>query len=230
MKQSFSSRSFVTTCFALLGLALFGLNAVAHAEMIGPGALAGGSPDTSSDGNTDQSRINVLETFTQTPAAGTYEGTTWEYNAGQTGSVTPFIAKLTGNNIYEILAVGDQVDVTSTGIVTGVAFGGSPFTLDGSTVIFAGITNPTVPGSQNPINQSSFGGNTTDHSNNKNGQIDDPVIVGGTVDGFSHANLGRTYHFSINVEPAVPEPTTFVLALLGLLGVMGCALRRRRAR
>lgn len=67
-----------------------------------------------------------------------------------------------------------------------------------------------------------------DHDNNRDGNMS-PAIVGGTVDGFGHANLGRSYAFSIEVE-LVPEPSTIVLGLLGVMGAFACHRRRSRAR
>ena len=48
-----------------------------------------------------------------------------------------------------------------------------------------------------------------DHDNNNDGAFTLPM-VGGFVDGFGHANLGRSYAFSIQIEPAdgpVVDPT-----------------------
>lgn len=194
----------------------------------GPGILslegANNAVDTPSDGTTDQSRQNLDDTFTATLAAGVYSINSFSYQAGQTGSVIPYLAKLTSADTYEILGVGDQIDVTTLDADVTVAFGGSnQFTLSESTEVYAGIVNPTGAGSQNPIKTNLASGSTVDHDNNADGLIS-PAVVGGTVDGFGHANLSRSYAFSVEVD-AVPEPSS---ALLSLLGVAVIGFRRRR--
>ncbi|MGK0185020.1 MAG: hypothetical protein ACI9R3_000794 [Verrucomicrobiales bacterium] len=194
----------------------------------GPGILnlagANNGVDTSTDGTTDQSRQNLDDSFTATLAAGVYTIANFSYQAGQTGSVIPYLAKLTAPDTYEILGVGDQIDVTSLDVDVTTAFGGSnQFTLSESTEVYAGITNPAGAGSQNPIKTNLASGSTVDHDNNADGLISQ-AVVGGTVDGFGHANLGRSYAFSVEVD-AVPEPSS---ALLSLLGFSFIALRRRR--
>ncbi len=210
----------------------FGLIASSHAQLVTVGAGTGilGLPDpnnqvdTPTDGTTDQSRQNLDQDFTATLGPGTYEGAVWTYQAGQTGSVIPYIAFSTGADSYEILAVGTQVDVDSSGLNVDVTvlFGGSPFTLTSSTEIFGGIVNPTVAGSQNPIWTNLNSGNTVDHDNNADGNLS-PAVVGGTVDGFGHANLARSYAFSIDV---VPEPSTGLMITV-LSGLAVFVMRRR---
>ncbi len=185
--------------------------------------------DTSSDGSNDQSRQNLDETFFVTLPAGTYTATSWQYNAGQTGSVTPYLAILTGSDSYQIIAVGDLQTITGGfGLDTTVAFGGSSstFTLGASTNVYAGITNPKQIGSQNPILTNLASGATVDHDNNVDGNMS-PAVLGGTVDGFGHANLGRSYAFSVNVVP-VPEPTSALFSAFGLAGTLLFGTRRRR--
>ena len=216
----------------LVAIALtFGLIASSNAETIGAGIGildlpgANNTVDTPTDGTNDQSHQNLDQSFTVTLDAGVYEGSTWSYRAGQTGSVIPYIAFATGPDSYEILAVGDQVDIDSAGLDVDatVPFGGDPFELTGSTELFAGIVNPTVAGSQNPIYTNLNSGSTMDHDNNADGNMS-PAVVGGTVDGFGHTNLGRSYAFSIDV---VPEPTAATLIVTVLAGLGIFQLRRR---
>jgi hypothetical protein len=159
-------------------------------------------------------------------AAGEYVGSTFSFNAGQTGSVIPYIAASTGDDTYEILAVGSQVDIDTSGfdVDTTVPFGGSSFTLAAETELFAGIVNPAEAGSQNPIYTNLASGETVDHDNNADGAMS-LAVVGGAVDGFGHANLGRSYAFSIDVNQ-VPEPSSVLLIVSGL--VMIGLMRRRR--
>jgi hypothetical protein len=70
------------------------------------------------------------------------------------------------------------------------------------------------------LTDTSFG--VTDHANSL--LFDDAGGVGNTLTSFGHANLPRTYAFSIEVE-AVPEPSSS--ALFGLAGCL-VFLRRRR--
>ena len=142
--------------------------------------------------------------------------------------MTPYLATRTGDHSYQIIAVGEQVDVADDGIDvdwTG-AFGGSPlFSLDASTEIFGGIVNPTEPGSQNPVYTNLRSGSFMDHDNNNDGELSLPV-VGGAVDGLGHTDLPRSYAFSIDVAK-VPEPATFSILGIGLIG-LGVMARRRK--
>lgn len=211
-----------------------GLNTVASAETIGFGtALPNSEQDTQSDGNSNQMRQNINITDTVVLQPGTYIATSWSYNAaadatnGATQPVFPFLTVVNGPANHTVLAFGATID-TEPGVNSGVAFGGAndTFTLTSPTTIAAGVQNTSANSVQNSIlTDTGFG--RTDHANS--GNFDEAGSVGATLDSFGHANLGRTYGFSIEVDP-IPEPSTFVLALLALLGVIGCALRRRRAR
>jgi hypothetical protein len=193
----------------------------AQAERIGAGIEilnlpgANNTFDTSTDGVNDQSRQNIDQSFTATFGPGLFEATSWGFRAGQTGSVIPYVAKATGPDSYEILAVGQQIDVFAeiVGVdLEPIPFGGNTFYLDAPTVLYAGIVNPMVPGSQNPVATNLNSGFQMDHDNNFDGQMS-PAIVGGAVGGFGHANLARSYAFSIDVN-AVPEPTAICLTLI----------------
>ena len=220
----------LTTLIVTLGLV-----ANANAATVGAGvgildlAGANNAVDTPTDGSNDQSRQNLDISFTATLGAGEWEGTSWTYRAGQVGSVIPYLAVETGDKVYEIVAVGDQVDIGDDGLDADVTvpFGGAPFSVGADTVLYGGITNPTEIGSQNPIYTNLASGSMMDHDNNADGMLS-PAVVGGSVDGFGHANLSRSYAFSIDVNP-VPEPAT-TYPLLVLLGVAGLALRRRMAK
>lgn len=217
----------IITAFTVAGLAVS-----AGAATIGAGVdilnLAGpnNQVDTPSDGATDQSRQNLDVSFSVTLDAGTYIADTWDYNAGQTGSVTPYLATRNVAGGYDIIAVGSLVEVSGGfDVDTTVAFGGSDtFTLTGSTEVFAGITNPQEAGSQNPVYTNLASGGFMDHDNNVDGLLS-PAVLGGTVDGFGHGNLPRSYAFSVNVEQ-IPEPSSVLL--FGLGGVLLFGMRRRR--
>ena len=212
-------------------LAAAGLAISANAATVGAGvgiltqAGANNAFDTPATATTDQSRQNLDDKFFVTLPAGTYIATTWQYNAGQAGQVIPYLAVLTGADAYQIVAVGSTQTITGGfGVNTTVTFGGSStFTLGAATNLYAGITNPKVAGSQNPINTNLASGSTVDHDNNADGNMS-PAVLGGAVNGFGHANLARSYAFSINV---VPEPTTALLSSLGVVGLLFGTRRRR---
>ena len=189
--------------------------------------------DTPSNGSTNEMRQNINITDTVVLQPGIYIATSWSYNAapdatnGATQPVFPFLTAVNGPANHTVLAFGATID-TEPGVNSGVAFGGANniFTLLVPTTIAAGVQNTNANSVQNSIlTDTGFG--FTDHANSLN--VDEASSVGATLDSFGHANLARTYGFSIEVEP-IPEPSTLVLGLLALLGLMGAALRRRRAR
>ena len=220
--------SFIVACTAV------GVAVSANAATIGAGVgtllLPGpnNQVDTPSTGANDQSRQNLDQTFFVTLPAGTYTATSWQYNAGQTGSVTPYLAILTSPDNYQIIAVGALQTITGGfGVDTTVAFGGSDtFTLGSATNIYAGIVNPMTIGSQNPIVTNLNSGSTVDHDNNNDGLMS-PAVLNGPVNGFGHADLPRSYAFSVNVEP-IPEPTSALFSAFGLAGMLIFRTRRRR--
>jgi hypothetical protein len=143
-----------------------------------------------------QTRTNVDEGFTATLGVGTYRATGFSFQAGQTGSVIPFLGVPNGTDSYNVVALGGQVDVAGAGLHGGSFGGSNMFSITtNNTVLHGGITNP--PGSQNPVFLDNGTGTTTDHDSS-------PVVltmVGQTANGFSNANLGRTYAFDITFEP-----------------------------
>ena len=80
------------------GIIALGLISNANAATVGAGIgtldLEGPNiqVDTPTDGENDQSRQNLDETFTATLGAGEYVGSTFSFRAGQTGSVIPYLA------------------------------------------------------------------------------------------------------------------------------------------
>jgi hypothetical protein len=214
-------------------LTAFGLLASANAVTIGFGtALPNPEQDTQSDGTTNQMRQNINTTDTVFLAAGTYQAMSWSYLAaadatnGATQPVFPFLTILNGVGNHTVVAYGLTID-TNPGANAGVSFGGSNdiFTIGvGGATLAAGMQSTSAAGVQNAImTDTSFG--VTDHANSLN--FDEAGNVSATLDSFGHADLTRTYGFSIDVEPvAVPEPST---SLLGLIAVVGfCGIRRRR--
>src|SRR5688500_17367485 len=79
------------------------LAVTANAQVVGPGtAVANEQLDTPATGG----RINVDQGFPVLLAAGTYTATFFNYDAGQAGDVTPFLAISNGVDSYQVIAVG----------------------------------------------------------------------------------------------------------------------------
>ena len=215
-------KNFLPACLIL------GLIGSAGAATVGFGPGLNGVQDTQSNGANNQMRMNINITNTVVLQPGTYQATSWDYlaapdsgTAGVTQPVFPFLTAMNGIGNHTVLAYGSTID-TEPGVQNGVAFGGTNnvFTLTEETTIAAGIQNPSAIGVQNSIlTNTGFG--RTDHANS--GNFDEAGGVGNTLDSFGHANLPRTYGFSIEVD-LIPEPSS--LALLGLGGLF--LLRRRR--
>lgn len=215
---------------AMLAICLvLGLSAAASAVTVGFGPVLTGVQDTLSNGSNNQMRQNINITDTVFLTAGTYRAATWDYQAapdsavpGVTQPVFPFLTIVNGAANHTVVAVGDTID-TDPGIQNSVVFGANnTFTLLFDATIAAGIQNTNANGVQNSIlTDTSFG--RTDHANSLNF---DEAGLGATLDNFGHANLTRTYAFSIEVERVIPEPAT---AALGLMGLGGLLMRRRRA-
>ena len=100
---------------------------------------------------------------------------------------------------HTVVAVGETID-TEPGIQWAVPFGGEEavFTIpEGGATVAAGIQNTNALGVTNSIiTNTSFG--ITDHANS--GNVDEAGAIGNTLDSFGHANLPRTYGFSIEVS------------------------------
>jgi len=219
-------------CPIFSALTAFGLLASANAVTIGFGtALPNPAQDTQSDGTSNQMRQNINSTDTVFLAAGTYQAVSWSYLAaadatnGATQPVFPFLTILNGVGNHTVVAYGLTID-TDPGANAGVSFGGGndTFTIGvGGATIAAGMQSTSADGVQNAImTDTSFG--ITDHANSLN--FDEAGSVGATLDSFGHANLTRTYGFSIEVEPmAIPEPSASLLGLIALVGF--CGIRRR---
>lgn len=198
----------------------FALMAGASAATIGFGPDLLGAQDTQSNGTNNQMRQNINITDTVFLAAGTYRATTWDYQAGEDASngatqpVFPFLTLVNGPGDHTVLALGATID-TEPGIQNLVPFGGTDDTFvvpEGGATIAAGIQNTNADGVQNSIlTDTSFG--TTDHANGLN--FDEAGTVGASLTSFGHANLPRTYAFSIEVEPAeLSNPTPPVVTAL----------------
>jgi len=201
---------------AILSLALFSFDSMAHAEMIGAGAALAAN-DVDSAGT----RMNIDDSDNGSPnlAAGTYNVTNFMYGAStNTDDIQPFLARLTGDNAYEVLWVGPTFAAAGSDSIATESYdlGTQQFTLAADTDVYAGF-NAAGPNVK-------FGAGRTDHAN----PADFAITVGAPVSGFGHANLGRSYAFEVNVE-AVPEPASLLLGTMAFVGLGWVAFRRRRS-
>ncbi|MEJ6717617.1 MAG: Ig-like domain-containing protein, partial [Akkermansiaceae bacterium] len=203
----------ITKTSLFLALAALGLFSSANAVTIGFGPVLTGAQDTASNGTNNQMRQNINITDTVVLAAGTYRATTWDYQAaadasnGATQPVFPFLTIVNGPADHTILAFGATID-TEPGTQNLVPFGGADDTFvipAGGATVAAGIQNTNADAVQNSIlTDTTFG--TTDHANGLN--FDEAGSVGAALTSFGHANLPRTYAFSIEVEPVeLSNPT-----------------------
>ena len=203
----------ITKTSLFSALAALGLFSSANAVTIGFGPVLTGAQDTPSNGTNNQMRQNINITDTVVLAAGTYRATTWDYQAaadasnGATQPVFPFLTIVNGPADHTILAFGATID-TEPGTQNLVPFGGADDTFvipAGGATVAAGIQNTNADAVQNSIlTDTTFG--TTDHANGLN--FDEAGSVGAALTSFGHANLPRTYAFSIEVEPVeLSNPT-----------------------
>jgi hypothetical protein len=222
--HSFSAAARTCTVALALGASVIIPAGSAAGAQVGAGT---GIPNDLVDTVGTGGRINVDQGNPLNLPAGTYLITTFSYDAGTTGDVTPFLAVSANasdpTDMYTAIAVGETVNVVAAPLTDQtVPFGGSAtFTLSAPRVVYAGIASSL----QNPVYlDNDTPGLNTDHEGTMAPSYD--VTVGGPVPPdtmFSNVNLPRSYAFSINVE-VIPEPSA---GLLVLAGAGLCGLRPR---
>jgi hypothetical protein len=151
--------------------------------------------------------------------------THWNYWADQTGNqLTPLIFKVS-NDELEITAIGATHSPTGVGDQ-----GGLPFNLvSGSAEVVAGEHrfghyDGDPNGKTNVGTISMEGGGASNWA--VGGDISPSrVVVGNTL---QESALNRQYSIQIGVEEVVPEPSSIVILLVGLIAGLGLFGRRRR--
>lgn len=215
-------KNFKRVLVSAMAYGCLAIPATALAMPVGPGtAIPNETLDTLSA--TAGGRINVDESAEVLFGAGWWRATNFNFDAGRAGNVTPFLAVSNGTNSYTVILIGATQTLSGVALDQSVDFGPADvFQLLAPTTVFAGIANYT---GSNPIylDNGTSGSVTTDHDNSGL----DALVLGGTIDGFSHPNIGRRYAFSIDVVQNVPEPGSLALVGLGLAGLG--FLRRRKS-
>jgi hypothetical protein len=180
----------------------------------GGGILANGGADSGE-------RLNIDNNRSLTLAAGTYDVDDFSFNGTAVGgTVTPFLARLTGADTYQTVWVGGAVPGVSAGVSVDPV---GSFTLASGDTLYAGFYTAAggrVAFTEGPGRPPGFG--VTDHSST----VTAVTVPGESIGWFSNPDLQRTYAFSIGVNPAVvPEPAA-AAAILFAGAFVG---RRRRA-
>lgn len=206
---------------ALLGacMALMALTRSVQAvpTQIGDAGLGGTGTDSAG------SRLNI-ELTSVALSAGKFNVIEIQSDTVGDGDVIPILLKRNGaDNGYEVLWSGGDLAVTGTGNTTwNFSPGDEEFELSVGTDVFAGMHHDGA------AKVRFLNGGSVDHD----GTPPATFNVGDNISdaSISNSGLGRTYMFEITVDaaPAVPEPATGALGLMGL-GALGAGLRRRRA-
>lgn len=197
----------------------------ASASTIGPGSGLAGPLVVDTIGGT---RTNVDLSSTLFLPAGQYNATNFSFNAGQPGDVQPFLAIVTGtsggHNLYSVIAAGNDNTVSTNGIQTVLFGGSSAFTVPaGGETVFAGIENVSATTtSGNPV----FTNLSVGSDDHEAPGFGGPFTTSTTFGPVNNPAIGRSYAFNITLA-AVPEPSTFILSGLGLVGLLVAARRRK---
>jgi hypothetical protein len=221
----------------------------AHAAQIYIGDAAAQGTALTTTGNTKDTAQTVTYASVNTdgasatytaPAATTIKLTEVNfYKSDSTGTLTPFVARYTGNLTagsvssganYTVLAIGDATSFAgdSTSSVRNLQFtvnGANPtIMLNAGDVLIAGFVNSVAAGVVLYDNSQAAAGNAIDYialSNTLPASLPNPLTGNGLT------SLSRTQKFNVGfdvVSAPVPEPS-----MIGL-GLVGLALASRRQR
>jgi len=196
---------------------------------IGPGETAIDNQDH--DFNLMVVDLNNPQVF----AAGAYVAGPFNYQFSNilgtpAGTITPLILISNGGNSYTPVAVGAPVTYGGPTAFISTPFGGSDtFSLSAPTTVYAGLYWSDPGGSpftdQMPVGFNDTIGSSLDLYSEPPGHgganvpvVGTPISFGGT--GGAEGIFTRTYDFSIG-GTGVPEPSSFVLATIGALGMIG---------
>jgi hypothetical protein len=204
-------------------------------------AAAEGQSVTANNGN----RADSVGTLTYVLHANYYTATSDEqlkltevnFYADASGTLTPFVALYNGGDSqqaasYTILSKGDALSVTVTPSVRndGIAqLENQAFTVGGSNPTINVSAGDTIAAGWlqvgNIVYLSNFAQGTADYI--RGGDSLSGASVGESLTADSNYSFDRTMQLNIGFQ-VVPEPSTFVLAALGLVGLIGCGRRRKR--
>ena len=158
-----------------------------------------GGLDNAGNAGAGSRRLNVSELNTVALSAGTHQVGQFDFKATPGGTLTPFLAILTGTDTYETVWVGSAVSPTIDGVDRiDYAAGSETFTLAADATVYAGFY-------QDGHSLVYLGpGGPTDHDNNA------PIIpnaVGQALNSFSVPNWGPGYAFGIGVSSPIASDT-----------------------
>jgi hypothetical protein len=204
-KMNYELKQLAALLVIALGLTSFGSDDAAAAA-IGPGPTA---PLNGLD-NAGGTRTNVDLTNTVFLQPGTYNISNFSFEAGQNGSVQPFVAiqtpgqtaNGTSSDGFTVIAAGaNNAVVASSPTSVSVPFGpNSTFTIPaGGAQVYLGITNSAA---SNPVYIVNAG--TDDH---QSPAFASPFSVGSEIGppgtgNFSNPGLNRTYAYSMEIQSA----------------------------
>lgn len=154
---------------------------------------------------------------------------TYQSNATASASALPFLAVQSGGihalGSYDVLWMGAPLTNAAATVDVSAPLGVGTFSLPANSTIVAGYWSDTT---RSPVSY-------TDNS----GSGDDTLILAGTTTSVANdlvlngtdwsANAGvadRDYHYQVDLQEAIPEPSSGIL--LGLSGVALLLRRRRR--
>jgi hypothetical protein len=196
--------------------------------IVGPGNVGAGAGDGA---------FNLIAVDLNNPVtlpAGSYVASLFNYQFTNfsgfdtTGKISPIL--LTGGGTsFTPIAVGNSINYAGPTAFISVPFGGADaFTLANTTTIYGGLywdaPGPFSAEPRMPVGYQGGGSSFVVYGGGFGPGANSPVVgdpISGEAGGSAEGFFSRNYNFSIEVDPtAVPEPSSFILALAGL-GLLG---------